>query len=479
MLEEPKRQEKMWRVEAASARRAYESARPFSHVVLRDVFNDRALRLAKKEAIEGLRADFKETDLFKVYQVPTDLGQIKTPHLGALRDALYSAEFRAMVRDVTGAPELADRVDCSANVYKEGGHLLCHDDAIGSRCVSYVVYLVDDDWNPENGGGFELFDATGCVGRVAPAFNSMVLFAVQPGASFHAVQEVYSGMRLSISGWYHAVEPPQGKSTLEDLSAGTSEPMDPSYFRSDDHPLSEWIAPEYLEDTMLSQLSQRFAEESAIRLDRILRPDLAARLREECSRLEPTDDWEPAGPPHKRRYVTASSGLFWDIAQKTRTISFQKWLQNLSGVRPEAARCAVRRFRPGSDYTIACATNEPARLDLTFCFLATDSDLWDSGDVGGFETYLAADDDDREDVYESGEGEGDGSDLLSVRATHNALTLVLRDPGTLRFVKYISKAAPSSRFDIELVCQLHPDDLPDPLEEQQQLENDDSSSSSS
>ena len=42
-------------------------------------------------------------------------------------------------------------------------------------------------------------------------FNSMAYFAVQPGLSFHSVQEVYGERpRLSIQGWYHAQELPEG-----------------------------------------------------------------------------------------------------------------------------------------------------------------------------------------------------------------------------------------------------------------------------
>jgi hypothetical protein len=134
---------------------------------------------------------------------------------------------------------------------------------------------------------------------------------------------------------------------------------------------------------------------------------------------------------------------------------------------------AARRFRPGCDYTVAhgaTGCDEP-RLDLTFCFLshadpaAFDADVWACGDYGGFETYVEADGGgDRADVYEgdAGEGRDDGGDLLSVEAAHNTLSVVLRDPGTLRFVKYLSVEAPGSRWDLEMVCELHPDDHPDP-----------------
>lgn len=51
------------------------------------------------------------------------------------------------------------QVDCSCNVYSKGGHLLCHDDVIGTRCVSYILYLTDPDlqWTAANGGALELY----------------------------------------------------------------------------------------------------------------------------------------------------------------------------------------------------------------------------------------------------------------------------------------------------------------------------------
>lgn len=50
-------------------------------------------------------------------------------------------------------------VDCSCNLYAQGGHLLCHDDFISTRCISYIIYLTDPDevWIPEHGGAFEMY----------------------------------------------------------------------------------------------------------------------------------------------------------------------------------------------------------------------------------------------------------------------------------------------------------------------------------
>lgn len=62
---------------------------------------------------------------------------------------------------VTGLPEgtLIDKTDCSSNCYMHGGHLICHDDVISTRRVSYIIYLTDPDeeWKPEDGGALELY----------------------------------------------------------------------------------------------------------------------------------------------------------------------------------------------------------------------------------------------------------------------------------------------------------------------------------
>ena len=90
-----------------------------------------------------------------------------------------------------------------------------------------------------------------------------------------------------------------------------------------------------------------------------------------------------------------------------------------------------------------------------------DDAIWESGDAGGFECYIAAD--------ESGEDQGpdaeyddeDDTKLLSVSASNNTLSLVYRDPGTMRFVKYVGAGAPSSRWDIALEYDVEAGDSDD------------------
>jgi Rps23 Pro-64 3,4-dihydroxylase Tpa1-like proline 4-hydroxylase len=91
--------------------------------------------------------------------------------------------------------------------------LLCHDDVIGNRKISFIIYLTDpeDKWNELDGGQLEFYDSTGDGARrvpnpfpvktLLPTFNSMAYFAVRPGESFHSVQEVFCDKpRLSIQG---------------------------------------------------------------------------------------------------------------------------------------------------------------------------------------------------------------------------------------------------------------------------------------
>ena len=115
----------------------------------------------------------------------------------------------------------------SVNTYTKGCHLLNHDDVIGSRRVSYILYMPlphYQGWQPEWGGALELYPTrTGpdglpepeCVPSkcIPPSWDQFIFFEVQPGKSFHSVEEVVVGeaedgrQRLSISGWFHAAQP--------------------------------------------------------------------------------------------------------------------------------------------------------------------------------------------------------------------------------------------------------------------------------
>ena len=89
----------------AKAKEKYASNMPFRYVVLQNACVEERLEQSFRAAIQGLEADLKDSDTFKRYEGPPLQLLDGTPGLGpliALRDSLYSAEFRALVSDVTG-----------------------------------------------------------------------------------------------------------------------------------------------------------------------------------------------------------------------------------------------------------------------------------------------------------------------------------------------------------------------------------------
>ena len=147
----------------------------------------------------------------------------RLPELMTLRADLYSKDFRKIIAEITGCDDLTDRVDMAASAYGQRCHLLTHDDVIGTRAVSFIIYLPDDDWTAADGGALELYNLTpeshnisatsgnpqGLPGAMpskslVPKFNTMMVFGVAPGRSYHSVQEVFTDRspRLSIQGWY-------------------------------------------------------------------------------------------------------------------------------------------------------------------------------------------------------------------------------------------------------------------------------------
>ena len=135
--------------QADEYRAQFKNAKPYPWCVIKELCDDHRMRAVQKEVLEHLPATYKETDLFKLYQT-TDFANVdindaetggKMPNLLALRDALYSPAMRQFISDVTGCGELSERVDCAANVYMQGSHLLAHDDVIGTRKVTNCVFV--------------------------------------------------------------------------------------------------------------------------------------------------------------------------------------------------------------------------------------------------------------------------------------------------------------------------------------------------
>lgn len=332
--------------------------------MIKKLISESLLRKVRSEIQENLSFTPKETDIYRIHQ-SGDLANLdgldnsaleRLPSLLRLRDALYSEEFRTYLTQITKAGVLSGKkTDMAVNVYTPGCHLLCHDDVIGSRRVSYILYLTDPDnpWKEEWGGALRLYPtktysekdkrpiklpSPDSTVSIPPSFGQLSFFAVQPGESFHDVEEVYAHekgsdadskgdetrVRMAISGWYHI--PQEGedgyspgleekladKSSLQQLQGKADEydlPQpavclyddssdeqrdqetnaessrkevneDPSLTEDDLEYLLKYLAPTYLTPDTLNSVSETFTDQCSLCLDNILSNKFAGQLRE-------------------------------------------------------------------------------------------------------------------------------------------------------------------------------------------------------
>jgi hypothetical protein len=234
--------------------------------------------------------------------------------------------------------------------------------------------------------------------------------------------------------------------------------------------------------------------------------------------------WKVARPPHKHRYLYLQPGESTEDSPLKELLEvflpskqFRLWLQMATRSVVEGHDLLARRFRKGRDYTLATGHDGKPRLELNIGLTPTDGwgdDAEDDDDesdassetsetengtngkgkgkakangsngkskgkgkavekvvekqeeepleVGGHEVYMAGDDDSNEDaaIYKS--SAEDDNILFFQAASWNKMTLGLRDSGTLRFVKYVSKSAKGDRWDISGMYEIQEqDDEPD------------------
>lgn len=577
---------------------SYAQSEPYKHCVINSLIDDELLRAVRNEIREHVHFTPKETDIYKIHQ-SGDLANLdglddsaleKLPSLLRLRDSLYSSAFRKYVATITGSGELSGRkTDMAINVYTPGCHLLCHDDVIGSRRVSYILYLTDPDipWKAEWGGALRLFPTKTLEDEgvktktpspdvsksIPPAWNQLSFFAVQPGESFHDVEEVYHAetkeqlekdggrIRMAISGWFHipqigeegyvkgAEEKWGTNSSLMQLQGNPDrydfpraqpqtieEPLEPGQDKelneADLDFLLKYMAPDYLTPDTLEEISDRFMEESSVTLGNLLSKKFSARTREyveaqeklslptNSDELEKQDSWKVAKPPHKHRYLylqpsngeTASSGngkapeannpIKELIEEFLPSRQFRLWLEVATGCEIENFDILARRFRRGLDYSLATNHTGKPRLEISLGLTPTpgwgideeeededkeeaeanesasgttekedgkpsksqkagtepkesgsknDEDKEEEDDVGGHEVYMAGDDDEEGGdaaIYKTSTDPDDDNTLFTMPASWNTMSIVLRDSGVLKFVKYVSQKAKGDRWDV-------------------------------
>jgi prolyl 3-hydroxylase /prolyl 3,4-dihydroxylase len=568
---------------------------------------DDLLRSVRSEILEHLHFTEKETDIYRIHQ-SGDLANLdglddsslsKLPSLLTLRDALYSSIFRKYISEVANSSPLSGKkTDMAINVYTPGCHLLCHDDVIGSRRLSYILYLTDPDipWKPEWGGALRLHpteqmkSAEGVEATVPspefsasipPAWNQLSFFTIQPGESFHDVEEVYrrrddedkndgGRMRMAISGWFHI--PQEGEEGYEEgLEEKLAEKSSLTQLQSKadqfDLPQVRWniiqepkslvdgimwteneldfllkfINPTYLVPDTLDELSQRFTDESVVTLPNFLNPTFALSLRKYISSIDGdkttaiparkealSDEIGIARPPHKHRFlfrhsfpsdITVSSTGPTPLDQLLDGLLpsalFTRYLRYFTHLNFSQSTFLARRFRRSCDYTLATGYDEEnPQLELMLGLTPTSgwggendeesnnrgvipgsesyggtisqsstatnlSEVDEEINIGGYEVYMAVDDEEDEvdsnnaesshtgagqrrkadpAVYKASTNDEDDAVVFSMPASWNTLSIVLRDKGLLRFVKYVSKSARGDKWDIVGTYSVTPDE---------------------
>jgi len=391
--------------------------------------------------------------------------------------------------------------------------------------------------------------ATTPAASILPLWNSVALFAVAPGRSFHAIQEVAErarSPRMSIQGWFHSSAPPpdahlatrrqlQSTEGVGDDAVAADRPfrglrvgeLTAQLDAGDASYLAPYLAPAYLDPANLTKVLAAFREDGSVQLTRFLSAPWAAALAAATAAADAADGlgggrlpaydagigngWAAAGPAHKQRFLafagdgggrapdrptaTGRGEAFTDPAAAAPpgtppaaaagrllahlgehllgSAPFARWLAAATSLAPASHSSLPRRFRPGLDYTVAhCgAVTVDAQLDAVLTFTAEAgggegggprappdaASVWGAGEVGGYEAYLLADESGEAAEYQAGAGGDDDGGVLNVSPFANALSLVARDAGLLRFVKYVSSAAPGARWDVAAVFELADD----------------------
>jgi len=188
--------------------------------------------------------------------------------------------------------------------------------------------------------------------------------------------------------------------------------------------LKPYLHPQYLQSKTIRLLSQQFAENSVIMLEKFLNADLANDLESALASKDKSDGlafesrqglipgmkvghlkdgWEVIGPSTRQRYLSlepsetnpASTSLPTSTIQKLLTevlpsTAFRAWLTLITSFIPLAHKLEARRFRPGLDYTLARGEEEDPRLDLRIGL--TPGQKWEDIEggeaLGGWEVRL-------------------------------------------------------------------------------------------
>lgn len=230
-----------WRTPAGLAQRLsaeYETAAPWPHVVVQDLFDPELLAEVVAELAQVDRSRMTSSATARHGKRETSDRALLGPATRALQDMLDSPEFVDLVERITGIPDLLpDPEHYAAGLHEtpRGSRTMVHTDfavhpvtALHHR-VNVLLYL-NPQWEPSWGGQLELwpFDMSALGRRIEPVGGTLVVFATH-GETLHGLPDEVNcpeGMsRLSIASYYYTREP--APATPRRLATYVPRPGDP------------------------------------------------------------------------------------------------------------------------------------------------------------------------------------------------------------------------------------------------------------
>jgi Rps23 Pro-64 3,4-dihydroxylase Tpa1-like proline 4-hydroxylase len=274
---------------------------------------------------------------------------------------------------------------------------------------------------------------------ITPKWNTMAFFALSP-TSFHQVSEVISSkkIRYSISGWFHG--PLNTRLSRADFIPPVLE----------DYDLKDFINPVYLNEKNKQRILKKLQKDSYILISEFLRDDVFDKL---ITSIKETG-WEEksTGPPFIRKYhllkdseiddfkdynnnnikdyKDSSSSFCKYVYEFFKSRSFAIFINEISNWQVTGVASEFRKFQPSNYTLIHDQAQDRIGADVTlYCI----EDEWDEKWGGG--THYVADE----------------HELLVIYPKKNMLSIVIREAGTLRFVKYVNSHAAFPRTEMSFI----------------------------
>jgi len=187
--------------------------------------------------------------------------------------------------------------------------------------------------------------------------------------------------------------------------------------------LGRFLNPKYLSGR--EQLAEELGDQSTLAFPDFFLPSVITSGQRET--------WEVQGPAHRQRYLLQSKN---QLSELFASESFRRWLQEITQYTILSQRSGLRKFRKGSDYTLATA-QDVATID--FCVPLTSV---------GLETFIAPADAEDQDA-ETYDRTDAAAIIHQESAMANVGRLVIRGAGVLKFVGYIHSSYETDRIDVE------------------------------